>query len=346
MASDAKIPKHLILVPVVGVATRVVGVHSKIMSKTVGEEGHADALLEQLILRAAQNSQLQQTLDCHAVSVRMHIIPQHTVLQHGNALQLHLQDDLVDLARLLGEPSAQRDHTGNVRTVGAVLATRVNEDVLLSLLRHGVRQLRVVLGVVQRGAVLAAGYDRVVRLLARAVGDAGRDERALDLALVGRSLGSFDGGNVRFGGDVVGFSQQRNLICVLDDARLFDPPIQQGEVGVLEALEFGLRRDAALDGVCDGFTVVCGRNGGEGRVDFGCGEHVVHVVELHRFRRGEGQAGPDDVLGVNCRDEECQLVGAHVVDERSFGQQTSREVEERTALSVRRSLSISCARLY
>ena len=53
----------MILVLIVGITASIVGVHSKVVAETMGEESDADSSLEQLSLGASQDTQFQQAFD-------------------------------------------------------------------------------------------------------------------------------------------------------------------------------------------------------------------------------------------------------------------------------------------
>jgi hypothetical protein len=55
----------------------------------------------------------------------MHVIPQNTLLEHCYAIILHLENNLVDLTRLLGKLARQGKGSGlgNVRSVSTQACT-------------------------------------------------------------------------------------------------------------------------------------------------------------------------------------------------------------------------------
>ena len=79
------------------------GVHAQVVAQAMGEEGLAGPGLEDLVLVALEDAQGQQTVDGNLVGQDVGIFPVHAGLDDGNALLLHLVDDVVDLATLLGE---------------------------------------------------------------------------------------------------------------------------------------------------------------------------------------------------------------------------------------------------
>lgn len=187
----------------------------------------------------------------------------------------------------------------------------------------------------QRRRRSAAGHNGVVRHLLCAVGHAPLQKHGLELPLVGRLLGPLDDGLVRRAGHGVGLADHGHLELVLDDARSLDGGLEQLKVLVLEADKGDVVGDLARDGVdCRGGVCAC--EVGERGVDVGGELHLVDVVELEGVVDGGGQAGPDDIVGVDWGDEERGFGGGDVVGEEAVGEVAAGEVVEVAALSARR----------
>lgn len=60
----------------------------------------------------------------------------------------------------------------------------------------------------------------------------------------------------------------------------------------------------------------------------------VDVVLFEGFRGREREAGPDDAVGVEGRDEEGEAGGGDVVGQVAVGEEAAGEVEEMAALSM------------
>lgn len=78
-------------------------------------------------------------------------------------------------------------------------------------------------------------------------------------------------------------------------------------------------------------------------IDVERSKDLVDVVFLERVGWGEGQAGPDDGIGVERGDEEREFVLCDVVREVGIGDQTAGEVEEVSTLArwfINRSASV------
>jgi hypothetical protein len=125
VASHAQVSEELVLILVVGVTTSVMGVHAEIVAQTMRQEGSACTGLEDLILVSLQNTDGEETINGNLVSEQMHVIPQNTLLEHCYAIILHLENNLVDLTRLLGKLARQGKGSGlgNVRSVSTQACT-------------------------------------------------------------------------------------------------------------------------------------------------------------------------------------------------------------------------------
>lgn len=111
-------------------------------------------------------------------------------------------------------------------------------------------------------------------------------------------------------GDGVGVADEGDFVGVFDDAAFVDGGLEGGEVLGVEGEEGDVVGDLVLDGPDGG-----GGEGlmTEGGVDFRGGEDGVDVVEGEGVGGGEREAGPDDGVGVDGRDEEGEGVGVEVV---------------------------------
>lgn len=141
----------------------------------------------------------------------------------------------------------------------------------------------------------------MVRLLSAAVRDAGAQEGGFELALVGGGPHGAQHVGVRERRDGVGFADEGRFVGVFDDAAFVDGGLEVGEVFGVEGQEGDVVGDLVRDRP-DG-----GGGGGlaaERGVDFGGGEDGVDVVEGQGFGGGEREAGPDDGVRVEGRDEE------------------------------------------
>lgn len=217
--------------------------------------------------------------------------------------------------------------TYDISGVVVPLSSSVNQQQLLS------SQRSVVGHVVQRRRRSAAGHNGVVRHLLCAVGHAPLQKYGLELPLVGRLLGLLDDGLVRRAGHGVGLADHGHLELVLDDARDLDGGLEQLKVLVIEADEGDVIRHLVMDGVyCRGG--ICARQVGERGVDVGGELHLVDVVEPEGVVDGGGQAGPDDIVGVDRGDVERGFGGGDVVGEEAVGEVAAGEVVEVAALSV------------
>lgn len=119
VASHAQVSEELVLILVVGVTTSVMSVHAEIVAQTMREESSTCTGLEDLILVALQDTDGEETINGNLVSEQVHVIPQNTLLEHFYAIILHLENNLVDLTRLLGKFTRQGKCSGlgNVRSV-------------------------------------------------------------------------------------------------------------------------------------------------------------------------------------------------------------------------------------
>ena len=105
--------------------------------------------------------------------------------------------------------------------------------------------------------------------------------------------------------DVVGVPDQSDFVGVLDDAQVVDGGLEEGGVDLTKELGSGEVVGRGIVGVAGARACWRGIGGGEvvGRVD------GVDVVFCLGFGDGEGEAGPDDGVGVDGRDVEVQFGG-------------------------------------
>lgn len=108
---QSQVTEKDVLVGLVRVATSVVGVHAKIVAQPMGEERSAGAGLEDVLRIALQDSQLEQPVDSNLVSNKMDVVPQLAGLDLGHGIDLHLVDDVVDLAGFFGEFAVEGECT-------------------------------------------------------------------------------------------------------------------------------------------------------------------------------------------------------------------------------------------
>lgn len=125
VASHAQVSEELVLILVIGVTTSVMSIHAEIVAQTMRQEGSAGTGLEDLILVALQNTDGKETINGNLVGKQVHVIPQNTLLEHCYAIILHLENNLVDLTRLLGKLARQGKGSGlgNVRSVSTQACT-------------------------------------------------------------------------------------------------------------------------------------------------------------------------------------------------------------------------------
>lgn len=103
LAAQTQVLEDDVGVLAVGVAAGVVSVHAQVVAQAVGEEGLAGPGLEDLILVALEDAQGQKPVDGNPVGQDVGVFPAHAGLDDGDALLLHLVDNVVDFAALLGE---------------------------------------------------------------------------------------------------------------------------------------------------------------------------------------------------------------------------------------------------
>ena len=101
-------------------------------------------------------------------------------MNHGHALRLHSEDDIVDRLGLFAKLFLDRHHARDVGAVGVILAAGVDEEVEFVGPEGG-----IVGGVMQCRSGGSGGDDGVVSLLCAAVGHAGGDERRPEVAFIG-----------------------------------------------------------------------------------------------------------------------------------------------------------------
>ncbi len=173
----------------------------------------------------------------------------------------------------------------------------------------------------------------MVGLVARAVGNAGGEEGCFQLALVGCGARAGEDGGVGGVADGVGFGDEGEFVGGFDNAGGFDGGLEEGKVFAVELEEGDGVGDVVRDGE-DGGAGLGGAGVGEGGVDVGGVFDFVDVVGFEGFGGGDGQAGPDDAVGVDWGDEECGFGGVDVVDYVGVGERAAGEVVEEAALAA------------
>ena len=165
----------------------------------------------------------------------------------------------------------------------------------------------------QRSRRLPRGKNPMVALLFRAPRRAPPKELPLQLHLILRQPHPLHNSPMRRPGDLVRLPDKRDLVIILDDPALVDRLLQDLQVLLAELEEGDVLGDLPRDG-----------EDGPRAVRAEVGEHGVHirgeldlvdVVLLEGLLRAEGQAGPDNVVRVDGRDEQRGAVGGDVVRE-------------------------------
>lgn len=111
LASQPQVLEDDVGVLAVGVTAGVVGIQTQVVSQAVGEEGLADSGVEDLVLVALEDAQGKQTIDGNLVGEDVGVLPVYTGLDDIDAFALHLVDDVVNLAALLGELAVERERS-------------------------------------------------------------------------------------------------------------------------------------------------------------------------------------------------------------------------------------------
>lgn len=115
MASQAQVLEDDIGVLAVVVAAGIVRVHAQIVAQAVGEKGLAGSGVEDVVLVALEDAQRQQAVNGNLVGQHVGVFPVHAGLDDGDALLLHLVDDVVDCAGLPGELAVEGKGSGLLR---------------------------------------------------------------------------------------------------------------------------------------------------------------------------------------------------------------------------------------
>lgn len=114
--TQSQVGEQLVLVSVVRVAADVVGIETEVVTQTVGEEGGAGTGSKDLILVALEDTKTQQAINGNLVSENVGVVPVDASLEDGGGVLLHLQDNVVDVAGLLGELAREGECTGLKRS--------------------------------------------------------------------------------------------------------------------------------------------------------------------------------------------------------------------------------------
>ncbi|KAH3663383.1 hypothetical protein OGAPHI_005373 [Ogataea philodendri] len=182
------------------------------MAQSVREETGGHSRLEDLVLVADKDAQIQEVLDQHLVRQEVDILPLRTGPDLGHALGLHVQNRVVDLEVLLGPLTVNRETSGHVGSVALPLGTGVDQHTFLT------GHVLVVLDVVQRAAVWSRAADWVVSRELGSLTDRVIQELCVDVALVLLYWKCRHHCQMRVVGDFGSLAQK------LDLKRVFDQP--------------------------------------------------------------------------------------------------------------------------
>ena len=177
------------------------------------------------------------------------------------------------------------------------------------------------------------GQDGVVSHLLGAVRDAALEERSLEFLLVLGVLSTLDNSGVSLARDLVGLANQGNLVLILDNASSLNSALERLEVLLLKGIELDVVRDLAIESE-DGRLGVGSSEFGKSSVDLGGESDFVDIVELEGIVNGDGETRPDDVLGIDGRNEEDGLGGLDVVGVVAVGHVGTGQIVKETALTA------------
>lgn len=215
--------------------------------------------------------------------------------------------------------------TYNVRGVAVPFHTSIQEEILLA------RQGSIVGYVMQCGGSSACSKDTVVGLVGGTVGDAVIQEGSIQLTLVLGLLDLLNDSMVGNGRHSVGLSGESNLEVVLDHTARLDGVLQDTKVLALELEEGDAIQDLTLNRE-DGLVALAEAH--KLGIDVGGVLYMVDIVQLLGFGSADGEAGPDNAIGVDGRDEQGGLGGLEVEDVVAVGEGAAGQVVEVAALSL------------
>lgn len=191
----------------------------------------------------------------------------------------------------------------------------------------------------------ARGDNGVIRHLLGAVGNTPLQKGSLELSLIVGISGLFENSFVCQAGYVVGFAKHGDLEFILDDTGNLNSLLEGGKVLVLELDKGDVVGNLAVNGIDGRFGVTVGEVSQCG-VDLGGELDLVDIVQLQHVVDGDGKAGPDDIFGINGRNEEGRLGGLDVVGVVAVCEVAAGEVVEESALSVREAVSVGMYRKW
>lgn len=102
-AAETQVGEQLILVFAVGVAAGVVAVHTEVVAEAMREESSARTSSKDLVGIALEDAELEETVNGNLVGLDMEVVVQHTALEAVGGILVHLENNVVDVARFLGE---------------------------------------------------------------------------------------------------------------------------------------------------------------------------------------------------------------------------------------------------
>lgn len=215
--------------------------------------------------------------------------------------------------------------THNIRCVVVPLGAGIDEHVLLS------SEGSVVAHVVQGRRGSAARENGGVGLVFSTTGNAFLDEGGLKLSFVRRLLDPLQNGPVRHGRYMICLANKGHLVLVLEDPRTTDGILEMVEVLVCKFEKGDVVRDLIGNRI-DGGIWVARAKVSQGGINFGAQLHFVDLKHFEGVIDADGQARPDNIVGVDGRDKQGGLVGLHVVDEVAVGEVAAGEVVEPPSL--------------
>lgn len=174
----------------------------------------------------------------------------------------------------------------------------------------------------------------MVRHFRRAMRNTPLQEGSVQLLLRLGRLGSLNDGLVSNGSNVVCLVNHGNFVLVLDDSRDLNGLLDGIKVLVPELEEGDIVRNLVGNGENGRLGVLLGQMG-EGDADLVCELDFVDVVLAQGVVNAQREAGPHDLIGVDGRDEERQLIGLDVVGELAVGAVAAAQVVEVAALPTR-----------
>ena len=108
-AAQSQVGEQLVGVGTVLATASVVAVESEMVTEAVGEEGSGGASSHDFVHVALEDANVEQALHGNLVGKNVRLVIVDTTLEGSSGFLFHLEDNVVNVERLLGEFAVERE---------------------------------------------------------------------------------------------------------------------------------------------------------------------------------------------------------------------------------------------